>query len=374
MKKVEIMVNNEGSRIKKLIIILLTLTLLMALVACGQDQTLPENDNVQVERDLILTPYGNLPIDGPKVNLVLANDAVETSIHNQAMLHLSQLVDETTEGLITITVYPNAQLGSDTEILNSTLAGDIDMDLMSGALAQTIIPESCMFNIPFLNSGYDVQAINDTMINGEFRERFNTYYENAGLKLMVLSLGQSFQVNTKTPVTTLKDIKGKKIRTVPAESYMAIYQAWGANPTPLAYSELYSALQQGLVDGHDQMLFNILSVKFYEQAKYVLMTNHNYGSFTVVMNLDKFNSLPNEYQAFLKNVCDYMSDYLTTAFKEGSDSDRKALEELGVEFYDLKAEELEVWKEAGAAGIASVEAMVKNNEIIDLYKKCVEKR
>jgi len=366
---------------KKFIALALVLSMCFSLAACSrQENQTPETssststaDNSTTEDNAVIsTPYGDLPADGPEINLVLANDAVETSIHNQAMLYMADLVKEATDGLITFTIYPNAQLGSDTEILNSTIAGDIDMDLMSGALAQTIIPESCMFNIPFLNSGHDIQAISDTMVDSEFRQDFNQYYEAAGLKLMILSLGQSFQVNTKVPVTTLDDIKGKKIRTVPAESYMAIYQAWGATPTPLAYSELYSALQQGLVDGHDQMLSNILAVKFYEQANYVLMTNHNYGSFTVVMNQDKFNSLPAEYQTFLENVCDYMSDYLTWAFQNGSTSDREALEELGVQFYDLEEAELEAWKEAGSDGIAAVEAMVNNDDLIALYKTCLE--
>ena len=322
--------------------------------------------------DQIVTPYGNLPADGPEINLVLASDATENSLHSLAAVHMTEVLAEETQGKITVTYYPNAQLGSDTEILTSCVAGDIDMDLMSGALAQSLVPESCLFNIPFLNSADDLEAIIKTMVDSDFRTAFDACYEEAGLKLLVLSLGQSFELNTVKPVTSVDDIAGLKIRTVPGESYMAIWNAWGANPTPMAYSELYTALQQGVVDGHDQMLSNILAVKFYEQAKYVMMTNHNYGSFTIVMNLDNYEALSPEYQEVLSNVGDYMSDYLTRSFQDGAASDRAALEELGVEFYDLSPEEVEALKEKGAAGIAAVEDMVQNDELIALYKSCLE--
>ena len=321
---------------------------------------------------VIESEFGTLPADGPEVQLVLASDAVEGAIHSQAAYHFAEKLEEASQGKITLTYYPNAQLGSDTEIMNSCITGDIDMDLMSGGLAQNIIPESCMFNIPFLNKAEDLEAIIKTMTDSEFREAFDDCYEEAGLKLLVLSLGQSFELSTREPVTTVDDIEDLKLRTVPGESYMAIWEALGANPTPLAYSELYTALQQGVVDGHDQMLSNILSVKFYEQANYVMMTDHNFGSFTIVMNKAKYDALPAEYQTFLDNAGDYISDYLSRAFQDAQEADRASLEELGMVFTDLTEEQRAELMEKGAEGVERVEAMVQNDELIDLYRSCLE--
>lgn len=375
---------------KKMMAMALALMMVMGITSCGSSgndttaaptgtaapttaaaQSGEENSSTG---NMISTAYGDLPADGPEVNLVLASDAVENAIHSQAVMHMAEILENETQGKIKLTYYPNGQLGSDTEILNSCVTGDIDMDLMSGALAQSILPESCLFNIPFLNQADDLEAIIKTMTDSKFRTEYDACYERVGLKLLVLSLGQSWELNTNKPVTSLEEIEGLKVRTVQGESYMAIWNALGANPTPLAYSELYTALQQGVVDGHDQMLSNILTVKFYEQAKYVMMTNHNFGSFTVVMNLGKYEALPEEYQKVLSNVGDAISEYLTRAFQDGATNDRLELEKLGVEFYDLNAEEVEKLKVKGAAGIAAVEGMVKNDELIELYKTCVEEK
>lgn len=369
---------------KKALAILLVLAMVLSALACAAPAATqptaeaapaavaPEAAAPAVDASAIESQFGSLPADGPEIQLVLASDAVETAVHSKAAYHFAELIDAESQGKITMVYYPNAQLGSDTEILNSCVAGDIDMDMMSGGLAQSIIPESCMFNIPFLNNAKDLDAIIKTMTDGAFRDEFDVCYEKAGLKLIVLSLGQSFELSTRAPVNTVDEIKGLKLRTVPGESYMAIWQALGANPTPLAYSELYTALQQGVVDGHDQMLSNILNVKFYEQANNVMMTNHNFGSFTIVMNLDKFNALPAEYQAFLNSIGDYMSDYLSRAWQDSQAVDRKALEDIGVVFVDLTDDQFAEIKEKGAEGIAKVEAMVKNDDIIKLYRETLE--
>ena len=355
---------------KKAISLLLLIAVLVSLAACGSAPQ--EQANSEPEAGgVISTPYGDLPADGPEIELVIASDAVETSIHNQAVEKYAKIIQEATQGKITLTNYPNAQLGSDTELLNSLVAGDIDLDLMSGALASSLVPEAALFNIPFLNDADSLDAVIKTMIDSDFREEFDTYYEQAGLKLLVLSIGQSWELNTRKQVTSLDEIKGLKIRTPQSDSYMAIWEALGANPTPLAYGELYTALQQGLVDGNDQMLSNILQVKFYEQAPYIMMTNHNYGSFTILMNLDKFNALPAEYQTVLENIGDELSEYLSNAFLDGAAGDRAALEDLGVTFYDLSETEVAALKEAGAAGIEKVEAMVQNDALIELYKETV---
>lgn len=361
---------------KKSLHILLTLAVVLSMVGCGQVQNPGGSSASQSSgtssAGAIESQFGALPADGPEIQLVLASDAVEGAVHSKAAYHFAELIKEESKGKITMTYYPNAQLGSDTEIMNSCITGDIDMDLMSGGLAQSIVPESCLFNIPFLNNINDLDAIIKTMTEGEFRDAFNACYEKAGLKLIVLSLGQSFELSTRKPVNTVDEIAGLKLRTVPGESYMAIWEALGANPTPLAYSELYTALQQGVVDGHDQMLSNILSVKFYEQANYVMMTNHNFGSFTIVMNLDKYQALPAEYREFLDNIGNYMSGYLSHAWQDAQAADRAALEELGMVFVDLTDEQLVEIKEKGAEGIAKVEAMVQNDDIIALYKSCLE--
>lgn len=370
---------------KKMLAMTLALMMALSMTACGGEKSVetseaPAETTVAASEetaeapatDVIKTAYGDLPADGPELNLVLASDATEGAIHSLAVKHLQEIIEKETQGKIKITYYPNAQLGSDTEILNSCIAGDIDMDLMSGALLQSMVPESCLFNVPFLNQASDLEAIIKTMTDGAFRDAFDACYEEAGLKLMVLSLGQSFEVNTKNPVRSIEDLKGLKIRTVQGESYMAVYSALGANPTPMAYSEVYTALQQGVVDGHDQMLGNILNVKFYEQAPYIMMTDHNFGSFTIVMNKAKFDGLPAAYQVFMENICDYMSDYLTRAFVDGTASNRADLEALGVEFYDLSDEERAAMIDECADAIASVEKMVQNDELIALYKTTLE--
>ena len=170
---------------KKTIAWILTLAMVLGCFACSAPKAAeaPKTEPAAAgtaDQATIETMFGPLPADGPEINLVLASDAAETAIHSQAMCHLEELLKKETQGKLTITYYPNAQLGSDVEIMNSCVAGDIDMDLMSGALAQSIVPESCLFNIPFLNNAKDIDAIIKTMVDGEFRTNFDACYEKAG--------------------------------------------------------------------------------------------------------------------------------------------------------------------------------------------------
>ena len=297
---------------KKSLHILLALVMVLSMTGCGQTQKPGENSGSQpagpssTGANAIESQFGTLPADGPEIQLVLASDAVEGAVHSQAAYHFAELIEKESQGKITMTYYPNAQLGSDTEILNSCVTGDIDMDLMSGGLAQSIIPESCMFNIPFLNNAKDLDAIIKTMTEGEFRDAFDACYEKAGLKLVVLSLGQSFELSTRKPVNTVDDIAGLKLRTVPGESYMAIWEALGANPTPLAYSELYTALQQGVVDSaeNDYTSFMLKEHHKTDNGKYITETHHDYTTRLLLMSGHFYDGLTDEQKAWIDEAVD----------------------------------------------------------------------
>ena len=207
-------------------------------------------------------------------------------------------------------VLGNSQLGSDSEMIASCVAGDMDMVLQSGSTHATFVPETVIFDIPFLFSGYDIEKIESVLTDSKFRDLYNQANEDGGLVCLMLRAGtDSMNLTSNKPVTSMEDLKGLKIRTAQVESRMAVWNALGANPTPMAFNELYMALQNGTVDAQDNNLSNALSSALYEVQEYLVPTHHMTPSMDLTMNKDKFYSMPQSYQDLLTAICEDMSAY-----------------------------------------------------------------
>lgn len=171
----------------------------------------------------------------------------ESTESHKMLLALKDAVEKYSDGKITITIYPNSQLGSDSEMIASCVAGDMDMVLQCGSTHATFVPETVIFDIPFLFSGYDIEKIESVLTDSKFRDLYNQANEDGGLVCLMLRAGtDSMNLTSNKPVTSMEDLKGLKIRTAQVESRMAVWNALGANPTPMAFNELYMALQNGI--------------------------------------------------------------------------------------------------------------------------------
>lgn len=308
--------------------------------------------------------YPEIPSDGPSVALTVAHSAPENSNQQKVMLALKNVLEDKSGGKIKLTIYPNGQLGSDAEVIASCLKGDIDLVYQSGSTHQSQVPETQIFDTPFLFSGVDTDKLYSVISDSEFRDIYNEANEKAGLKCLMLRACNSMNLTSNKEVTSMDDFKGLKIRTAQSESRMAIWRALGANPTPLAFSELYMALQNGTVDAQDNSLENAVTSGAAEVQKYLIPTQSMMPSLDVTMNKAKFDSLPEAYQKLIVTACKDLEKYdfdINISAEQGFRD--QLLNEYHLEECELSDEMRQQMKDAAAPAIESVKEAVGNDEL-----------
>lgn len=314
--------------------------------------------------------YTPLPADGPTYELTLGHAGAETAFQHQFCTAFAEALSYYSDGKINITVYPNSQLGSDSEIIASVVAGDVDIAYQSGSTHASLVLETQIFDTPFLFSGYDMDKIQQILTNGEFRTLYDAANEKANLKCLLVVAANSMNLTSNRPVTSLADLKGLKIRTAQSESRMAIWSALGANPTPLAFSELYMALQNGTVDAQDNSFENAVTSGAAEVQKYLIPTQSMMPSMDLTMNLDKFNSMPREYQDLMLKISDELLAYDFAVLRT---NDQKFHDQLvndyGLEECTLSDEVRSQMREAAAPAVNSVKAAIGNDAIYEALQK-----
>src|SRR5665647_482811 len=279
--------------------------------------------------------------------ITLAHSTTEESSNNHGSLKFKEFVEEKSNGRIKVQVYPNAQLGADRELLEGVQTGQITMMCTGNVAHVNFVPEVAVLDSPFaFKDNLQARAVFE---EPDFREALTKAYEEKGFRFLGMS-DQGFRTLTANkPVYSTEDVKGLTIRTVENKYQMAIWDAIGANPTPLAFSELYTALQQGAVDAQENPIELIYTQKFYEQQKYIISTNHIFQATLWVMNNEFYNNLPEE----LKTVVDEGIKYATDSANAYNDSNigkfKKIIEDYGCIFIDLTEEQLSQFKEASAS-------------------------
>ncbi|MBD1559285.1 TRAP transporter substrate-binding protein [Vibrio sp. S9_S30] len=209
-----------------------------------------------------------------------------------------QLVEGYSDGEIKVKLYPNGALGSETEMVQNTRLGTLDMALVGIGNVTPFSQKLGALTMPYLITN-SADAVKVT--TGELGVYWN---ELANQEAAVNILGWTYSnfrhlTNSKRPVKSLADVKGMKIR-VPQNSIMlASWEAWGANPIAMAWTETFTALQQKVVDGQDNPYIVNNTMKFYEVQKYLTEVHHQYSLQPMLMGKRTFDKLSPEHQAIL---------------------------------------------------------------------------
>ena len=191
-------------------------------------------------------------------------------------------------------------LTKELEIMDAVKSGNIAMGSPAGA-ACTVFPEMCVFLTPFLVRDYHHAY---AMFNGEIGKSLDeTFQKKYKLKVLFFyDYGFRHFWNNRRPINTPNDLKGLKMRVQQGRVFADTVNGLGASAVPMAWGEVIPAAQQGVIDGADLPIVNILALKAYEVSKYCSMTYHNYGPTALVMNLDMFNGLTPAQQKLLLEV------------------------------------------------------------------------
>ena len=233
---------------------------------------------------------------GAPVKLVVTLTAVSTDTHAKAMLEFEKYVEEASGGNIYVEVYTDAVLFTQEEEVVAVAGNDAQMSLVSASWLTTGSPWVGMFAAGYTFKSYDHMT---AVLNGEIgRAAFARIGEEQGvLPLGAWYLGsRQISLSEDRPIRTPEDLNGVNLRMPNSDAWLELGRALGANPTPISFSELYLALQTGVVDGQDNPLPTVESAKFYEVQSSITITNHLVDSVWPAINLDFWNSLTEAQQ------------------------------------------------------------------------------
>ena len=274
---------------------------------------------------VILLTAASIPImtgcgsdSGQEYAWVLATASPEDTVTGLYAIKFAEEVDRLSGGEMKIQVYHNSTLGGDTELLESVQCGDIPFLVQNTAPEVSYLPRLCLFDLP---SAFDnLDQLHEVLDDETFMTKVNEIYEEGGVRLLAMA-DQNFRVMTgNVRIESLNDFKGIKIRTMENNYHMQFWSAIGANPTPMAFAELYVGLEQHTVDAQENPYEVIVSNKFYEVQNYVVETNHLPHLLALVTGNDFYNSLEPEQQAIIDEAADIAKEYAREQAVERSES------------------------------------------------------
>ncbi|MBD2844176.1 TRAP transporter substrate-binding protein [Paenibacillus sp. IB182496] len=235
------------------------------------------------------------------VTLRLAHVGSETHQYQIAAEKFKELVEAETDGAVRIDIFNNGVLGNEDETMEQVLDGTLDIAaVVADSSFANIVPEMNVFGIPYLFR--DLEHVYATL-DGEVGQDLIALADAKDMKFLGFwEIGLRQLTNSKREVAEPSDLEGLKIRVQPSPVWEAHMSALGASATPIAFNELYSAMDQGVVDGQENPLNTIYSMKFYEVQQYLSLTNHTYSPAAVAMSTDTWESLTEAQQGIVEEA------------------------------------------------------------------------
>lgn len=306
---------------------------IIAVTACG-GKTKPSDSETSADGE-----------KNPQVTWKLAHTCAEQTAIHRASLEMSENIKTQTEGKFVIDVYPNSQLGSNREVLESLQFGTCELDVPNVALLSGYSSQTAAFELPYLIQDDEAGAkVYDSDVILPAIEQL----EPSGIKW----IGSWYQgwrhLTTKnTAVYTPGDMKGLKIRTMDSQIHMDHFNTLGASAVPMAFSEVFTGLQQGAIDGQENPYSNIYTQGMYEVQKYIIETGHIYDVTPLLVSTSEFDKLPENYQKLIldqgKEMAVKEREY---SVQENEEYKQKILDLGKVTIIELSPEERQVFRDA----------------------------
>ena len=264
-----------------------------------------------------------------QTTLRFAHTQPTSDTHHLAAEFFAERVAELTDGQVTIAIHPAGELGNDPGILEGVRLGTIDIGQTGNPFYTRFAPKLNVLDLPFLFESYDHVY---RVIDGEVGEELLAELEQNRMKgLGFWEIGFRKITNSVRPVATPSDLEGLKIRTTPNPAHVQAFEIWGASPTPMAFTEVYLALETGTVDGQENPLNIIRSNRFQEVQSHLSFTDHAYTVSIVSMNLPKFEGLPAEHQEALLTAAREAAAFQREANRNQDDEALEDIKSAGVE-------------------------------------------
>lgn len=297
------------------------------------------------------------PAFAQDITLKASHNANADEPYGVGMRKMGEFLEEASGGKATIQVFDNAQLGDEMESIQGTQIGTVDIAVTSNSTLTNFVPDLSVFSLPFLFQ--DAEQMDRALSEPAVVEEIQAALDSQGFHLLAVFSAGTRHIMTKTPIETMEDMAGLKIRTMQNPAHVDTFTAFGANPTPLAYTELYGALETGVVDGAEAANTNFFSQKFYEVAPDWAVIGWLELVAPVIMGKAAYDALPEDVQAALDEA----------GMKAGKVQRKAYLDSDNARFADLEAVGVTITRPDDAAFRAAVSTVYDDYVTTDTQKK-----
>lgn len=239
--------------------------------------------------------------------LRLGHLQTETHPYQKGALRFKELVEKQSDGRIQIDIFPSSQLGNGRDQIEGAQIGSIHFHIGSVAPVTNFAPKFNLLNLPYL---FESREHAFKVLDGDIGQEIASDLENRGLiNLGYMENGWRHMTNNKKPIQTSADAAGLKLRVQESPPYISFVKALGSTPVPVPFGELYTALEQKVVDGQENPLAQIYLNKFQEVQQHLTLTAHNYDAAVFIMSKTTFDTLPEDLQKVIKGAAKEAVDY-----------------------------------------------------------------
>ncbi|SFA84502.1 tripartite ATP-independent transporter solute receptor, DctP family [Lentibacillus halodurans] len=336
---------------KKLIGLLMGLSLFFVLAACGGDDS--------ASGDSSDNDSGN---DGETITWKLGHLSNEDHQWHKTAEKFAELVSEKTDGKLEIEIYPNEELGSETDILNGIEAGTVDMTI-SGETMQNWAPEAALMATPY---AFENEEHVKSVVEGEIgTEIENAIKEKVGVTPLYYHLRAPRNLTSNDPIKTPADLEGFKMRVPNVPLFMDAWSEAGASPQVMAFSEVFTGLQQSVINGQENPVDLIHSASLYEVQDYVNRTEHVRSWIYVVVGNEQLNSLSEDMQAAVKEAAKEAQAFGMDLYETETAEYEQMLKDEGMEF-------VEVDQDTFAEAMKPAVENSLSEEQLELYERIID--
>ncbi len=319
-------------KFKKVIALGICVMMVFAMVACGSDgdgDTGKANDNPPAE-DLVIK-LGHTESDN------------ENSMHNTACVKFAELVEEYSEGRITVEVHPNGELGGERDMIEGMQIRTLDMASVASMVVGNFDPSFAVFDLPYLFPDLETtyKVLDSDYVLNDMNESLAS---KAKVRVLGYGIGGFRYIASNKKIESLEDVKGMKIRVPENSVYVDSYNALGAVTTTMAIGEVITGLQQGTVDGFEMCMTPLYTNGFYDLLDHIALTGVNCSVNPLIISEELFQSLSTEDQEILKKAAQEAAAYEREIIGAYIEEVQPLLEKEGVSLDEIK--DIDAFKKA----------------------------
>ncbi|PSW08290.1 C4-dicarboxylate ABC transporter substrate-binding protein [Photobacterium rosenbergii] len=275
----------------------------------------------------------------------VGHGAADTYHMHKAWVKFKEIVEQESNNEITVDIYPNGQVGGDRELTEAVQAGIVDM---TAPVVEVMAGWDPAFTVPGLPYTFANREAALEALNGDFGNKLLAKMDDFGIKGVGWMENGIRNITSNKTVTEPNDLRGVKIRTMQVEAHMDAFKSMGANPTPMSFNEVYSALQQGVVDAQENPLGHIYSSRFYEVQSNLTLSGHVYSTHMVLANPDFYYNLSDEDRALVESALSRAIDYQQQVIADEEQLQLAAMKAAGVKITQLTPEQVGAFQDVTA--------------------------